>query len=577
MSEIVYYDANPTVRDIMMRQFGQYGLDVVSVPKLEKCEEVLKRCVHPVIFIADMSRQPEYLRELQLIVPKYIHEPERCILTALQPPALAPYLTEKIEDCFFKHVVERPFRRLDFIQFFEEIIEPYLASSVSIRSRYPVSCVNSSVEQITGPVLLDEVDENLAKQVEVIVQSTSNAISLDKLQEDAASEAPVQRCANRMSRRSRTAPRDAAASTTNPPENASARLREPARFMREGSAPRREGSDPHSRVLPGRSRTMQGASAADEAVLEKSVQSGSSRPVPPAPRMPANPYVKKVEKTASDNIQDMNIQDDDEDECTLIVSSSLASGGIEPSSYSPSLLIQTGESFMCAGLEISWLKSLLKMSLIHQQRYTVVAKQRDDSFVIFIHNGRVDWVEKIIDSRIPDAADFLASVAHSEHLPVNALLSLVNRNGSLMDAFVSQGLECEAIKICQQHIQKNLQYLHSFEGRQAEGFHDIPARWLVLSKLRPLHDVDVVPYLFEELRENSDALIVPEIFQYTRFVTRTWRTPVNVSIPLNNEEIEVMKCMQTPVSLSDLSRTGMKCVAEILYRLVLFELADFVQ
>ncbi len=642
MSEIVYYDANPSVRALMVHQFSQYGLDVITIPRLEMCEDVLKGCTHPVVLVADMSRQPEMLRTLQTVVPKYIHEAERCILTSVQPPALAPFLPENIDDCFFKHVVERPFKRLDFIDFFEEIIKPYLATSVSIRREHPVSSMNSSVQQITGPVFLEKVDEGLSHQVEVIVQSTSKSISLEQLKQDAENEEqPVQR--NRMSRRSRAVNRDgqmhsSPAESALPSESSKPRVREQPRFTREnsslnsvqeGSAPRvvhdppsthRDGSHPgaeqHARAMtPGRSRpslssmpsakqdnnaNKKAASETDlpQALSDDMAGSGHTQPTPQPnfaqplniKHIPANPYLKKADRPSDPTtptqapapdvlqaIEQSYFPDDDDDESTLIVSPTLAQGIIEPCVSSPSLLIQTGESIMQSELEISFMKSLLKMSMIRQQRYTIVAKNRNDSLVIFVHNGHIDWIEKIIDSKIPDAEDFLATVPASEHLPIPSILNLLSRKMSLSEAFSSLGLEAQTLSLSQRFIQLNLQYLSSFEGRPAEVFHDIPARWLSLSQQRPFHDVDVASYLFEALRENSDSLIVPEFFQYTRFVVRFWRTPINVSITLNAEENELLKAIQTPATIADLRRTGRKSVAEILYRLVLFELADFAQ
>jgi hypothetical protein len=201
MSEIVYYDANATVRALMTRELANYGLKVVELPTLEQCEDIFSRCTHPVIFIVDMSRQPEMLPRLQAVVPKYIRDPERCILTSVTPTALARYLPQKIDDCFFKHVVERPFKRLDFIQFFENIAHPYLKDA-QFRPEPTRSTMNSSVSQITGqyPQQFD------AGQGQTDAVIRKKAVALQQLGDDAGERnvaAPARR-ENRISKTGRS-------------------------------------------------------------------------------------------------------------------------------------------------------------------------------------------------------------------------------------------------------------------------------------------------------------------------------------------------------------------------------------
>ena len=201
MSEIVYYDANATVRALMTRELANYGLKVVELPTLEQCEDIFSQCTHPVIFIVDMSRQPEMLPRLQAVVPKYIRDPERCILTSVTPTALARYLPQKIDDCFFKHVVERPFKRLDFIQFFENIAHPYLKDA-QFRPEPTRSTMNSSVSQITGqyPQQFD------AGQGQTDAVIRKKAVALQQLGDDAGERnvaAPARR-ENRISKTGRS-------------------------------------------------------------------------------------------------------------------------------------------------------------------------------------------------------------------------------------------------------------------------------------------------------------------------------------------------------------------------------------
>ena len=172
MGEIVYYDANPTVRDLLARKFTKYGLHVSLVPSLKQCEEVLKKCRKPLIFIADLSRHPDYLPMLQAIVPRYIDAPERCILTSIKPRELAPFLLPNLEDNFFTHVVERPFKTEEFMNFFDDVAKLCPNTTCFVHDQH-VSCVNSSVEQITGQNSFVVVDDALASEVDEIFKTTT--------------------------------------------------------------------------------------------------------------------------------------------------------------------------------------------------------------------------------------------------------------------------------------------------------------------------------------------------------------------------------------------------------------------
>ena len=85
MSEIVFHDANASVRTLISRYLKRYGFDIVELSDLSNCEETLKSCKDPQVLIVDMSRQPEMLPVLQSYVPKYIPISDRCILTTVQP------------------------------------------------------------------------------------------------------------------------------------------------------------------------------------------------------------------------------------------------------------------------------------------------------------------------------------------------------------------------------------------------------------------------------------------------------------------------------------------------------------
>ena len=185
MSEVVYYDENPTVRNLMVKTLSRFGCEVILMPSLNQCEETLRNCKNPIVLIVDLSRYPEKLPRLQAIVPNYISNPDQCILTSTRLNSLARYLPEQIDDCFFKHVVERPFKRLDFAQFVENIILPYLPNKTEHAPSISIPMLNSNVSQITGQVTQGPFDEELKKQVESII-SSSRSIPLHQLEAMAA-------------------------------------------------------------------------------------------------------------------------------------------------------------------------------------------------------------------------------------------------------------------------------------------------------------------------------------------------------------------------------------------------------
>ncbi|GEM_PF-5686195 len=275
MSEIVYFDANPTVRAILGKQFEQYGLKLVHLDSLDQIAAVLKSCRHPVIIVLDMSRNPEKLPYLQSIIPQYLQAPERCILMSVQPTTLAPYLPASIDECFFKHVIERPFKRLDFIHFFDEIVHPYLRDSKSLQISAPNAALNSGINQIISQSSQVPVD-NFRQEVEDIVISTSRAIPLSRLQET-AQEPPrddVGRRDSRMSRRSRGAypSRAGVATQKEPPANTDAQEN-----VQADSNPRSSGMREASPRIQNRIRHSSHALQAHESRYHSSSQQSDSQ------------------------------------------------------------------------------------------------------------------------------------------------------------------------------------------------------------------------------------------------------------------------------------------------------------
>ena len=167
MGGLVLYDANPTVRAMLARAFGGMGLDVVSVGVPEDIERAVESGAD--WLVADLSRCPELLMVLQTVVPRHIPA-NHCVVTTVRPTDLAPYMPHPVGVCFFGHVVQRPFRRTDFLRFWEDIAKP----SVGRGSQEGV--VNTSLEQI-----FEAHREDVPR----------------------GADAPVMRCENRLSRRNR--------------------------------------------------------------------------------------------------------------------------------------------------------------------------------------------------------------------------------------------------------------------------------------------------------------------------------------------------------------------------------------
>ena len=69
-----------------------------------------------------MSRHPDRLPVLQNELPNLFNRPDRCIITIGRSNDLTPYLPESPEACFFKHVVERPFKKNEFVDFIASLI-----------------------------------------------------------------------------------------------------------------------------------------------------------------------------------------------------------------------------------------------------------------------------------------------------------------------------------------------------------------------------------------------------------------------------------------------------------------------
>lgn len=192
MNEVIYFDANPTVRRLVSRSMEELGLHVVDVKEIAECEDVLKLCPAPALLILDLSRQPEVLPELQKIVPQYLSDSERCIVTSVMPTALAPFLPQKIDECFFKHVVERPFKKNDFLELVRSILFKTPASSIS--------AIHSNVSQITSNC---ETENSAFKNRSIPEESTIEESTIKDKESEIDGTSATSRMENRIARSGR--------------------------------------------------------------------------------------------------------------------------------------------------------------------------------------------------------------------------------------------------------------------------------------------------------------------------------------------------------------------------------------
>ena len=469
MSEIVYYDENPTVRDLMVKTLSMFGIDIVIMPSMNQCEETLRKCENPIALIVDLSRYPEKLPRLQAIVPNYIANPEQCILTSTRLNSLARYLPEQIEECFFKHVVQRPFKRIDFAKFVENIIQAYIPADKKHEQSQSLSfsVLNSSVSQITGQVTVGPFDEQLRKQVDNIINS-SRSVSLSKVEYMAREKSEIKRSLS-------------------------------------GSTP---------------------------AVEEKDMEFASDHHIP---------GLKESVISSPSNL---------------------------------SLIRNLPQSTVVMGT--TQFLDILKKTAIYNSRQTLVCRETSQTHVIIVEAGRVQWFESLQYETIPDENQFFVNTPYANILPAQEILRLMRQNLSMSAAISALQLDDLSIELCERIMQEAIPHIYALEGRMVDIYRDVPSPWDALMKKRPIQGIDVIPMLFDLCRKNEDTVIVPEIFRFANFVMRPYRTPINRTIQLTQEESELLIAIQTPRTISDLRRSRTKGTADLLYRLVIFEFADLV-
>lgn len=123
MGVIIYYDANRTVRQLVSQSFRARGLCVVELEAIDDFIAALDDNAGNVdAAILDLSRHPDRLPMFQRDIPTRFHRPERCVLTIGRADDLTPYLPESADACFFKHVIERPFKKVEFVDFITSLV-----------------------------------------------------------------------------------------------------------------------------------------------------------------------------------------------------------------------------------------------------------------------------------------------------------------------------------------------------------------------------------------------------------------------------------------------------------------------
>ena len=122
MTTIIYYDANRTVRQWISQALRARSYTVVEIESLDDYRSAIDDNADVEAIILDMSRHPDRLPVLQNELPNLFNRPDRCIITIGRSNDLTPYLPESPEACFFKHVVERPFKKNEFVDFIASLI-----------------------------------------------------------------------------------------------------------------------------------------------------------------------------------------------------------------------------------------------------------------------------------------------------------------------------------------------------------------------------------------------------------------------------------------------------------------------
>ena len=582
MSEIVFYDSNPSIRALFARCLSGFGMEVVEVEHIEQTIDALKSCQNPVLFIADMSRQPEFLTQLQRNVPSYLDNPDRCVLTSVQPTALAPFIISPVEDCFFKHIVERPFKKNDFLAFVETLIHPDAEPEIQ---KGASTALNSGISQITATAPAQAALHASAKNAADALPPPDHALPANN-----SSSLPNAHTVNTVRREHRMSRLGRSGGSTRAKIPPLPSVENTPSHHRESSAPRPAMPDVQT-ADPSESRIGR---------RKRPAVSSPSHPVPGSVRTPASrlaatePHAQKAGshpksqeqdildalEASIDHLPDHLPDDDPDEENTLLVSPNHIQNALHPTPahQSPSILISTQSAVLGAPIcefndfQLPWLLDILASATLHRKKYTLAFRSADTEHVLFLESARAFWFESIHKGVVESAERFIQTLP--DDLDKNALTDLVRQNLPLSHAFKTLHAERQAGTLCEQRIRQGVERIAQLVGQPCALHEGLPDKWAKIVRLRPCKFIPLGPILFDLFRTRADAEIPPPIFASASFVTRNYRTPINAHIALSSDELELLAALRFPKSLESLRATGIKHAADTLCRLFYFGFCD---
>ena len=582
MSEIVFYDSNPSIRALFARCLSGFGMEVVEVEHIEQTIDALKSCQNPVLFIADMSRQPEFLTQLQRNVPSYLDNPDRCVLTSVQPTALAPFIISPVEDCFFKHIVERPFKKNDFLAFVETLIHPDAEPEIQ---KGASTALNSGISQITATAPAQAALHASAKNAADALPPPDHALPANN-----SSSLPNAHTVNTVRREHRMSRLGRSGGSTRAKIPPLPSVENTPSHHRESSAPRPAMPDVQT-ADPSESRIGR---------RKRPAVSSPSHPVPGSVRTPASrlaateshalkagSHPKSQEQdildaleASIDHLPEHLPDDDPDEENTLLVSPNHIQSALHPTPahQSPSILISTQSAVLGAPIcefndfQLPWLLDILASATLHRKKYTLAFRSADTEHVLFLESARAFWFESIHKGVVESAERYIQTLP--DDLDKNALTDLVRQNLPLSHAFKTLHAERQAGTLCEQRIRQGVERIAQLVGQPCALHEGLPDKWAKIVRLRPCKFIPLGPILFDLFRTRADVEIPPPIFASASFVTRNYRTPINAHIALSSDELELLAALRFPKSLESLRATGIKHAADTLCRLFYFGFCD---
>lgn len=196
MGVIIYFDANRTVRQLVSQSFRSRGFCVVELESIDDFIAALDDNAGNVdAAILDLSRHPNRLSLFQREIPTRFHRPERCVLTIGRADDLTPYLPESADACFFKHVIERPFKKIEFVDFITSLIYGSLGGESVTNVKRVLADRRPIGEPCNLPVVAANASDGEARQVgEGAARDMSNGVTdmkkIDAMQTNDAPKGP---------------------------------------------------------------------------------------------------------------------------------------------------------------------------------------------------------------------------------------------------------------------------------------------------------------------------------------------------------------------------------------------------